>query len=174
MSNDAKQRLDKVRADVTHEIAKTMDLYGATPSMGELYGVMFFEGVPMTLDEMKEHLGMSKSSMSYAVRNLMASKMVTKLQEKENRRELYQVEENFYKCFQNFFTTKLQREIDLMSEALDEALPQVQSIVLDVDTPDDILKLALTDFHKLTHVAKYYQWLQSFVNELENQPMPFE
>ena len=40
-----------------------MDLYGTNRSVGNLYGTMVFEG-SMTLDEMREHLQMSKPSMS--------------------------------------------------------------------------------------------------------------
>ena len=45
-----------------------MDLYGTNRSVGNLYGTMVFEG-SMTLDEMREHLQMSKPSMSLASRN---------------------------------------------------------------------------------------------------------
>ena len=45
-----------------------MDLYGTNRSVGNLYGTMVFEG-SMTLDEMREHLQMSKPSMSPASRN---------------------------------------------------------------------------------------------------------
>ncbi|MFD1904113.1 hypothetical protein ACFSQ7_08640 [Paenibacillus rhizoplanae] len=41
-------------------IAQTMDLYGANYSFGQLYGVMFFEDKPMTLEEMKQVMNMSK------------------------------------------------------------------------------------------------------------------
>jgi DNA-binding transcriptional regulator GbsR (MarR family) len=56
-----------------------MDLYGAAPSVGALYGIMFFEDRPMTLEEMKEMMGMSKRNMSYAARALLESKIIVKL-----------------------------------------------------------------------------------------------
>ena len=46
-----------------------MDLYGTNRSVGNLYGTMVFEG-SMTLDEMREHLQMSKPSMSAGVKKL--------------------------------------------------------------------------------------------------------
>lgn len=83
-------------------IAQTMDLYGANYSFGQLYGIMFFEDRPMTLEEMKNVMNMSKSNMSYGVRSLMASKMVTKLEEKRDRKDLYAVETDFFQTFKNF------------------------------------------------------------------------
>lgn len=64
-------------------IAESMDLYGATHSSGQLYGIMFFEDRPITLEEMKTCMNMSKSNMSYEVRSLMESQLVLKLEEKQ-------------------------------------------------------------------------------------------
>ena len=47
-------KVDQLRAKVIDAIAVTMDLYGVNYTFGELYGVMFFEDRPMTLEEMQE------------------------------------------------------------------------------------------------------------------------
>ncbi|MBY0087817.1 GbsR/MarR family transcriptional regulator [Brevibacillus brevis] len=156
-----------IRKQMIEAIAETMDLYGATHSSGQLYGVMFFENRPMTLDEMKTQMNMSKSNMSYAVRSLMESRMVKKLEEKQERKELYAAETNFFTAFQNFFTYKLQREVDVMTGAIDQALPELTELILQESISDEERKLALQDLHKLRHAKKYYEWLQNFVYALE-------
>lgn len=156
-----------VRKQIIEAIAETMDLYGATHSSGQLYGVMFFENRPMTLDEMKTQMNMSKSNMSYAVRSLVESGMVNKLAEKQERKELYAAETNFFTAFQSFFSQKLQREVDVMSEAIEQALPELTELVLQEDTTEEERTLALQDLHKLRHAKKYYEWLQKFVYALE-------
>ncbi|WP_263575543.1 GbsR/MarR family transcriptional regulator [Paenibacillus vietnamensis] len=147
-------------------IADTMDLYGATHSSGQLYGIMFFENRPMTLDEMKTHMNMSKSNMSYAVRSLVESRMVNKLDEKQDRKELYAAETDFFRAFQHFFSHKLQREIDVMTDAVDQAFPELTDLILEEHITDEERKLALQDLHKLRHAKKYYEWLQQFVDAL--------
>ncbi|MFS0725697.1 GbsR/MarR family transcriptional regulator [Paenibacillus sp. 1P07SE] len=157
----------RARERVIAAIADTMDLYGATHSFGQLYGIMYFEDRPMTLEEMKTHMNMSKSNMSYAVRSLMESRMVTKLEEKRERRDLYQAETDFFQAFRNFFTVKLQREIDVMRGAIEEVIPELTETILAIDTPDEERKLALQDLHKLRDGLRYYEWLQQFVERLE-------
>lgn len=147
-------------------IAQTMDLYGANYSFGQLYGIMFFEDRPMTLEEMKNVMNMSKSNMSYGVRSLMASKMVTKLEKKRDRKDLYAVETDFFQTFKNFFGMKLQREIDVMRQALDAVIPELEGLVQAVDTPEDERHSCLKDLEKLEHAVQYYDWLQQFVDEL--------
>lgn len=162
------ERRSELRKTVINAIADTMDLYGATYSFGQLYGIMYFEDKPMTLEDMKTHMNMSKSNMSYAVRSLMESKMVSKLEEKKDRKELYVAETNFFLAFRNFFTMKLQREIDVMKHAIEEIIPELSDIILAIETPDDERKICLQDLHKLRQALDYYAWLQKFVQQLED------
>ncbi|OBZ09349.1 GbsR/MarR family transcriptional regulator [Bacillus sp. FJAT-26390] len=157
---------EQIRGKIIDAIAQTMDLYGANYSFGQLYGIMFFEDKPMTLEEMKQQMNMSKSNMSYAVRSLMDSKMIRKLDEKLDRKDLYVAETDFFKAFQNFFASKLQREIDVMLGSINEVIPSLSEIILDIDTEEEERQLCLKDLHKLRHGVEYYSWLQQFVDGL--------
>lgn len=159
---------EQIRGKIIDAIAQTMDLYGANYSFGQLYGIMFFEDKPMTLEEMKQHMNMSKSNMSYAVRSLMDSKMIMKLDEKLDRKDLYVAETDFFQAFQNFFASKLQREIDVMLGAINEVIPPLSEIILDLDTGEEDRQLCLKDLHKLRHGLDYYSWLQQFVDGLRD------
>jgi len=157
----------QIRTKMIEAIAETMDLYGATYSSGQLYGIMFFEDRPMTLDEMKTKMKMSKSNMSYAVRSLIESQMVKKLDEKQDRKELYAAEVDFFHAFQNFFSNKLQREVDVMTEVIEQAIPELNEVFLE-EISEDERKLARQDLHKLEHAKAYYEWLQQFVDGLRS------
>src|SRR5690625_7896401 len=78
-------------------IAKNMNLYGITSSVGRLYGVLYFADEPMTLDDMRDALVMSKTSMSTGVRALGDMKMVEPAYKKGVRKDLYRSEEEWYK-----------------------------------------------------------------------------
>ncbi|MCE3399688.1 GbsR/MarR family transcriptional regulator, partial [Staphylococcus aureus] len=67
-NNDAHQ-VEQAKDLVINSIGETMDLYGINRSVGNLYGIMVFEG-SMTLDEMRQQLQMSKPSMSSGVKKL--------------------------------------------------------------------------------------------------------
>ncbi|MCC3374377.1 GbsR/MarR family transcriptional regulator [Cohnella sp. REN36] len=158
---------EEARLKVIDAIAQTMDLYGVNYSFGQLYGIMFFEDRPMTLEEMQSSMNMSKSNMSYAVRSLIESQMVSKLKEKDERKDLYVAETDFFKAFQSFFAAKLQREIDVMRGAIDAAIPTLSENILAVGTSKEERELGLVDLHKLQHAAGYYDWLQRFVDGLK-------
>ncbi|MDF2837544.1 MAG: GbsR/MarR family transcriptional regulator [Paenibacillus sp.] len=159
-------RREELRAQVIDAIAETMDLYGVNYTFGQLYGIMFFEDRPMTLEEMRQSMNMSKSNMSYAVRALTESKMVEKLKEKDDRKDQYVAETDFFKAFQSFFTAKLQREVDVMLGAVQSAIPVLSELILNLDTTEEERHLCLEDLRKLKHAVSYYEWLQQFVNDL--------
>lgn len=158
----------ELRKKVIGAIANTMDLYGVNHSFGQLYGIMYFEDRPMTLEEMKTSMNMSKSNMSYAVRSLTESQMIYKLEEKRERQDQYLAETNFFRTFQNFFGAKLQREIDVMQASLGEVIPELSEIILARTTLPEEREDALRDLHKLQHAEQYYEWLQGFVDQLRD------
>src|SRR5699024_10463323 len=80
--------------------------YGLTPSESRLFSVLFLEEVPMTLDEMRQSLGMSKTSMSTGVHSLLDAEMIEQIWKKGVRKDLYQAENNLYKTFSNTFIEK--------------------------------------------------------------------
>ncbi|WP_328802970.1 GbsR/MarR family transcriptional regulator [Saccharibacillus alkalitolerans] len=157
----------ELREKVIEAIATTMDLYGVNHSFGQLYGIMYFEDRPMTLEEMKDYMNMSKSNMSYAVRSLTESQMIYKLDEKKDRRDQYVAETDFFRTFRNFFGAKLQREVDVMLASIREVTPDLSAIVLARQTTPEEREQALRDLHKLQHAEQYYRWLQDFVDRLQ-------
>ncbi len=157
----------ELRKKMIESIASTMDLYGVNHSFGQLYGIMYFEDRPMTLEEMKDFMNMSKSNMSYAVRALTESQMIYKLDEKKERKDQYVAETDFFRTFRNFFGAKLQREIDVMLSTIREVSPELSEIVLSRHTQADEREQALRDLHKLQHAEQYYVWLQGFVDRMQ-------
>ena len=166
-SDPSRSRQQELRADMIEAIAQTMDLYGVNHSFGQLYGVMYFEDRPMTLEEMKNDMNMSKSNMSYAVRSLMESRMIHKLDEKRDRKDQYQADTDYFRTFQNFFGSRLQREIDVMTASMEEVIPELSEIILSRHTTAEERESCLRDLYKLQHAQQYYKWLQHFVSELQ-------
>ncbi|CAH1223735.1 hypothetical protein PAECIP111892_05357 [Paenibacillus auburnensis] len=80
---------------------------------------------------------------------------------------LYAAETDFFQAFRNFFTLKLQREIDVMQDAMGTAVPELESLIQAGDTPEEERKSCRRDLDKLQHAMDYYSWLQRFVDGLE-------
>ncbi|QHS24568.1 GbsR/MarR family transcriptional regulator [Virgibacillus sp. MSP4-1] len=140
-------------------ISETMDLYGVTPSVGRLYAMMYFKHHPMTLDEMKEELGMSKASMSTSVKKLQEINIVQKIWQKGSKRDLFTAEKNFFHYFSRFYGNKWEREVRMFLASIQRAETQLKEVVEDSEIDEELREHARLDYEQLQEAQKYYYWL---------------
>ncbi|MGY0692866.1 GbsR/MarR family transcriptional regulator [Virgibacillus sp. FSP13] len=148
-------------------IAKNMNLYGITSSVGRLYGVLYFAEKPLTLDDMREALKMSKTSMSTGVRALSEMKMVESTFKKGIRKDLYQTEDDWYKSFTSLFGNRWRQHTETNIEEADEAVEELENILQ--ATNDESLKIKINDdIDRLRYAQNYYKWLMKFIRVMES------
>lgn len=148
-------------------IAKNMDLYDITPSTGRLYGVLYFNDEPMTLDDMRDALHMSKTSMSTGVRTLSEMRMVETAFRKGIRKDLYQSEEDWYKSFTSLFGKRWRSQTESNIDETMEAIEILEEMYK--ETNDEELKKKIEhDLEKLEYAKKYYQWLMQFIKVIDS------
>jgi DNA-binding transcriptional regulator GbsR (MarR family) len=162
------EKLQEIKDRVINAIAETMDLYGVAYSVGRLYGTLYFQRFPMTLDQMKDALGMSKSSMSLSIRALQDMKAVQKVWQKGTRKDLYVAEKDFFKFFQVFFATKWRREIEVNMKAIKEATAKLEAILNQEELSPEQREEAEFIRRLLLDSKEYYLWLEALVEKLES------
>lgn len=159
--------LMKVRKRVIEVIGRNMDLYGVSLSTGHLYGLLFFADKPMTLDEMGMEMKMSKTSMSMGVRTLLDLKMVNKVWEKGSRKDLYEVEYDWYQTFTDFFAIKWRKAVESNILVLRRSIEEMNRCL--ADEPEGPLRKALEeDGRKMREAVKYYEWLDRLIDAMES------
>lgn len=154
---------------VVDAISETMDLYGVTPSVGRLYGILYFKQEPLTLDEMSQELGMSKPSMSTGIRALQQIHYVHKVWQKGVRKDLYLAEKDFFKTFTSFFGNMWSREIAVNMEATERATEILTELVQDPNVPVWIHEKAKADLEQMNQSRQYYEWLKKVVQLFESK-----
>lgn len=154
-----KDKIDQAETTMVNTIAETMDLYGVTPSVGRLYGMMYFKHQPMNLDEMKEALGMSKPSMSTSVRKLQDINIVQKVWQKGSRKDSFMAEKNFFNYFSHFFGMKWEREVDMFIGSIKNAQEKLTEVIENTETDETLREKAMLDYQQLEEALVYYRWL---------------
>lgn len=163
------ERLEESRARVIEVISQNMGLYGVTPSIGRLYCLLFFSKKPLTLDEMKEELGMSKASMSNAVRTLLELNMVEKTWRKGVRKDLYVVSDAPHQRFFDYFTTKWRSATESNVCAIEKSTAELQDLIHDPDTSEDVKEQAEIDRKNLEDWLLYYGWLNRLIDSFDTK-----
>ncbi len=148
-------------------IAKNMSLYGVTPSIGRLYGVLYFADEPMTLDEMRDALAMSKTSMSTGVRALSDMKMVEPAFKRGVRKDLYKSEEDWYKSFTTLFGSRWRHHTETNIEEAEETIAKLEKIAEESED-EELQERVLADIERLRYAKNYYRWLMEFIRVVES------
>ncbi|KMM36205.1 transcriptional regulator [Alkalihalobacillus macyae] len=162
------EKLENARERVIDSISKNMDIYSVTPSVGRLYGAMFFEKEPMTLDEMKDKLQMSKTSMSTGVRTLLDLNMIEKVWRKGERKDLYEVKSDWYQTFTDFFCIHWRKGIEMNRDACKESITELMELLED-DIPHEKRITAQEDLDRMSYALGYYEWLNKVVDLFESR-----
>ncbi|HEY2494486.1 MAG TPA: GbsR/MarR family transcriptional regulator [Paenibacillus sp.] len=160
--------IEKSRQRVMDSIGNNMDLYGVTMSIGHLYGNMYFHDGPVTLDEMGQEMGMSKTSMSTGMRTLVDLKMINKVWGKGSRKDLYEVEGDWHQNFVDYFSIKWRKSMEMNLHSLGKSRAEIQKLREDHIDNEILVAQVDMDIQKMTHAIHYYKWLGRFIDALES------
>jgi len=161
----------KIRKRVIEAIGRNMDLYGVTLSTGHLYGLLYFADKPMTLDDMGREMEMSKTSMSTGVRNLLDLKMVNKVWSKGSRKDLYEVEYDWYQTFTDYFVIKWRKAVESNLQVFRKSIEELNRLAdtLNEETDAELLRILEQDRGKMLQAEAYYKWLDRLIDAMEDE-----
>src|SRR5690606_25246536 len=151
--------INKTRQRVIESIGKNMDLYGITLSIGHLYGNMYFNRFPVTLDEMSQTMGLSKTSISTGMRTLTDLKMINKVWGKGSRKDLYEVDSDWHQNFTDYFSIKWRKAVEMNSSVLKKSLAEIVKMKEQYAADDEFMRIIAYDEEKISKALEYYKWL---------------
>lgn len=168
--NDDKliNEFEELKNEATFTLAMLSNLYGMTFSESRLFSFMYLENSPMTLDEMSQALGMSKTSMSTGTRSLLDAQMVERKWKKGTRKDLYLVEDDLYKTFSNAFIEKWKSIIHHNSRELKKILNQLEYLTEEANV-DDLKSSILSYTQRINNIITFYKWLSDIFGEIQDK-----
>jgi len=159
------EEIEEIDNIIKDSLANTMDMYGVTRSVGRIYASLYLNDHPMTLDDLRDELGMSKGRMSIGVRKLIDDKLIHQVYRKGHRKSLYEAEKDFFQFFVSFFTKRWQREVNVNLQGIKKARPRYQELIDDAETPEHIRKTAEQRLIKIEESLQYYEFLDLLVEK---------
>lgn len=139
---------EHIKNNILLEFAKTVELFDLSPLEARLFAFLYIDGRPLTLDQMSEALGKSKTSMSTGVRSLVDLNLVKRVWKKGVRKDLFQANEQLFKQFMTFYMKKWIVATEDRKEALLEIKSELDQTSSDHSNEDIYNKLQdLLEFH---------------------------
>ncbi|VIO72400.1 HTH-type transcriptional repressor OpcR [Bradyrhizobium ivorense] len=90
-----KEKLGKAERSFIADMARVLTPWGVPPAAAQLYGYLLLCPRPVSLDEITDSLGISKSSASVAARLLESYTLARRHRESGTKRALYAVAEDY-------------------------------------------------------------------------------
>lgn len=126
--------LENMQQLIINEFSKTIEMFDVSPSEARLFSILYIEDSPMTLDDMSETLGKSKTAVSTGIRNLLELNLVERVWKKGVRKDLYTTDSNLYR---KFMSTYIHKWIDHTSSQ-EQSLDDVEKILVEEYKSDNL------------------------------------
>lgn len=144
-------------------------LIGMHSTVKRLLTVMYYNEAPMTLDDMTQMLGMSKASMSNAVRELDEIGLVEKVWIKGERKDIYQVEKDNYDSFFKYFAYHWRKLLMSNTVAVNKTIEELNQLLKAEGLDEETSELIHKDLTKLNDGLEYFDWLGRLVHSFETK-----
>lgn len=117
MSNQAeKLRFREASRHFEEGLARICGLYGVNPLAGRLFGVLFVSAEPVSLEELCARVSSAKSTVSVALRTLLAARVVRRLPRKNDWRDWYEAVADPWEILAEWNRRFFQPELEMWRE----------------------------------------------------------
>lgn len=134
--NELTSDLQDVHNSMLQGLSTLAEYFGLNSVMGRIYGILLLSDSPLSLDDISDRLGTSKSNISTNIRILENLRMVHQAfpvgSEYKNRRKYYRVATDFQNVAEQLAKRKLV-EMEQVSATLEESIMRLQSLQHNVD-----------------------------------------
>ncbi len=142
---------------VIQALEDVAEVYGFRESYARIYGTLYFQTEPTTMDELVDETGFAKSTVSDSLNALEELHMVySEKKDGHGKTKFYTAEEDLEEVMQKFMENQASREIEIMLVALEEAKDQV-----DEDS---------TKYDKIENLESFYQRSKKFMKLMMKMP----
>jgi DNA-binding transcriptional regulator GbsR (MarR family) len=153
--------VEDAREEVISAMERAAEIYGLNRSYGRLYGILYFEDEPVSLDALVDRSGYAKSTVSTAMRKLERLHFAHRRSlPGEGKKAFFEAERDFWYIVQRLVEQEGMREIELMQRALSSAIEDLESADSDV---------AERDLERVRSLKATYDRWETLVSLLTNR-----
>ena len=119
---DALDRVEREFVDLWHSMAS---LWGITPTMAQIHGLLFVTGEVLSSDDLMARLEISRGNVSMSLTKLLEWGLVKRVHRRGDRREYYESLGDVWEMFALVAAQRKRREIDPMLSTLRKCVEQL-------------------------------------------------
>lgn len=162
------EKVTEAKEQFIEKIADNMHIFGVPMTVGRVLGIIYMNRKPMTLDELSEATGMSKTRMSQVVREMIDLNIAEKVFEKGVRKDLYNVEQDHYQTFISLISSNWRKAV-AKGKNFEQRWRQEISEIKSAESLNEQLEEDINKLLKETKLwLEYYDWIGRLVDFFES------
>ncbi len=165
-TNNDDNQLSDLHEQIILAMEQTMSVHGLSQSVGRIYGILYVAKEPMSFQKIQDVVGMSRASINNGLRTLVDSGSVVKIWSKEERKNYYSAEKDFYKNFPAFIIHTLRNERMVYMRMAEQVKQQLME--LSEHGNEEVKNEAQRNLEDMDHALHFYRWLSQFTDLLES------
>ncbi len=127
---DQRQVLDGVEQTFVGLWRRMSALWGISPTMAEVHGLLYITGAALSMDDIMERLGISRGNVSMNLAKLVEWGLVRRVHKRGDRRDYYESLADVWEMFTLVAAQRKRREIDPILNTLRECRESLSPEVL--------------------------------------------
>ena len=140
-------------------MSRISSFWGFPRAMGAIYGAIYLSPTALSLDEIVEHVGVTKGAVSTNVRQLERIGMVHKQIQVGDRKDYYTAETDFWEIIKGILQEREQSEFDKALKTVDESLGMVKEA-------EDDPELAQFYLERMGTMQAFFKTLDNLVSAI--------
>src|SRR5882724_10988503 len=112
------RRLEEVEEDFVSLWRRMSALWGISPTMARIHGLLYITGAALSMDDIMEKLGISRGNVSMNLSKLVEWGLVRRVHKRGDRKEYYESLSDVWEMFTLVANQRKRREIDPILETL--------------------------------------------------------
>jgi DNA-binding transcriptional regulator GbsR (MarR family) len=137
-------------------LGQLADYFGYNRVMGKMYGALLLSPEPMSLDDMMNHLDISKASVSMNMRTLENLGIVREVWVRGDRRKFYEAEPDFWKILTNVLGSRELREVNQALNVLERNMENIRASEPEMNEKDR--ELAQLYIERMSQVRGFFRF----------------
>jgi DNA-binding transcriptional regulator GbsR (MarR family) len=109
---ERKQTLDEVEHDFVGLWRRMSSLWGVSPTMAEIHGLLYITGSALSMDDIMARLEISRGNVSMNLSKLVEWGLVRRVHQRGDRRDYYESLSDVWEMFTLVASQRKRREID--------------------------------------------------------------
>ncbi|MBR3205009.1 MAG: GbsR/MarR family transcriptional regulator [Bacillus sp. (in: Bacteria)] len=169
MDKQALGAIQKAQDHYIEKAAENMNAFGLSATVGRVLGIIHMNRKPMTLGELSEATGMSKTRMSQVVREMLDLNIAEKVYEKGIRKDLYDVEQDQYQTFISLFAANWSRVVSKNRNAHKKTCKELLELLEQDDLPEETVDKINLLLSEIKESLDYYDWISRLIEFFESE-----